>query len=194
MQATHARSCEHCGDTIPYPPNAGPKGYARRKFCSRSCSHGPRRRPLSERLWEKIAVAGPDECWIWQAAATGNGYGVIGRGERGRGNVCAHIAVYLERVGPIPQDWQVDHLCRVTLCCNPRHLEAVTQQENLRRQAAAAASQERTLCKKGRHPWPESANPTKAGHHYCRECNRENSRKRYLKRRARELAAIGATA
>jgi hypothetical protein len=39
------------------------------------------RRPLAERFWEKVAKAGPDECWLWTASAP-NGYGQVYAGRR----------------------------------------------------------------------------------------------------------------
>lgn len=44
-----------------------------------------------------------------------------------------HRAVYEFLVGPIPVGQVLDHLCRVKACVNPRHLEPVTQNENMRR-------------------------------------------------------------
>lgn len=35
--------------------------------------------------------------------------------------------------GDIPDKLVLDHLCRIRRCCNPRHLEPVTREENLRR-------------------------------------------------------------
>lgn len=34
-------------------------------------------------------------------------------------------------VGPIPEELELDHLCNVKVCINPRHLEAVTHEENM---------------------------------------------------------------
>lgn len=36
-------------------------------------------------------------------------------------------------VEPVPAELQLDHLCRVTSCVNPMHLESVTRSENLKR-------------------------------------------------------------
>jgi hypothetical protein len=59
-----------------------------------------------------------------------HGYGILGR-------KLAHREAHEEFNGPIPEGYQVDHLCRVRTCVSPAHLEAVTQQENLLRQGLA---------------------------------------------------------
>lgn len=88
------------------------------------------RHPLAERFWSKVdRDGGPDCCWPWLAARA-NGYGkfyVDGRMVR------AHRFAYELLVGPIPEGLVLDHLCAVTFCVNPAHLEPVTQRENARR-------------------------------------------------------------
>lgn len=62
------------------------------------------------------------------------GYGLFKvRGKK----ILAHRAVYEVVVGPIPEGMTLDHLCRVTLCVNPEHLEPITRSENSRRAARA---------------------------------------------------------
>ncbi|MEV7034630.1 HNH endonuclease signature motif containing protein [Streptomyces sp. NPDC093272] len=41
--------------------------------------------------------------------------------------------MYEQHVGPIPAGMELDHLCFVTMCVNPTHMEPVTPEENLRR-------------------------------------------------------------
>lgn len=91
--------------------------------------------PLFFRIFDRVLIG--DGCWEWSGATTPNGYGVIGRGRRGEGNVMVHRAAYEELVGPIPAGLHVDHLCRNRLCCRPDHLEPVTQAENNRRSREA---------------------------------------------------------
>jgi hypothetical protein len=70
-------------------------------------------------------------CWIWQGAPTGsNGYGMTQIKGRKR---LAHRVYYERHKGPIPEGLTLDHLCYVSLCVNPDHLEPVTQMENNRR-------------------------------------------------------------
>lgn len=72
-------------------------------------------------------------CWIWQRSLTGYGYGAVSVGKRNKD--LAHRLAYRQRYGSIPNGKVLDHLCRVPVCCNPEHLEAVSHAENLRRGA-----------------------------------------------------------
>jgi hypothetical protein len=85
---------------------------------------------LTERICSKIEVTG--FCWLWTAALRPNGYAVCYYQGKIYG---AHRLVYTLLVGPIPEGLELDHLCRVTRCVNPDHLEPVIRRENLRRQA-----------------------------------------------------------
>jgi hypothetical protein len=69
-------------------------------------------------------------CWIWRGGQSGNGYGRLSHDGRVHG---AHRWFYEREHGPVPEGKFLDHLCRVTLCCNPAHLEPVTHTENVRR-------------------------------------------------------------
>lgn len=87
-----------------------------------------RYRPLKERLWEKIQIGGPDECWDWQAGSNSHGYGRILDSD---GNArFAHRLVWEDTNGPIPEGFVVMHKCDRPCCCNPNHLRVGTQTEN----------------------------------------------------------------
>lgn len=72
---------------------------------------------------------GKRECWNWTGMLDKRGYGRFSRGGR---------QFYVHRISyqihaPIPPGLTLDHLCRKKSCCNPVHLEPVTQGENARR-------------------------------------------------------------
>ena len=101
-----------------------PKGVYTRRYEQYS------RRPILERLLEKIVIEG--DCWIWTGARKSYGYGCIGAGT-GRKTLTTHAVMYQATFGAVPEGLEIDHLCRARLCCNPYHLEAVTHLENVRR-------------------------------------------------------------
>lgn len=142
-------------------------------------------RPLTERLLGKIIF--PDDtlndCWGWSATLHRQGYGMIS-GENGSQNVLAHRASYELFIGPIPDDLELDHLCRNTTCPNPWHLEPVTHQENVRRGAAGAYQQTRAHCKRGHEYTEENAGRWgKRKGRTCRICERDRNRRYYHARK-----------
>jgi len=81
---------------------------------------------------------------VWQIKIDLHGYGSIGvyaDGQQVRGRV--HRVVYAHHHGLDMDDLRglvVDHLCGVRACCNPNHLEAISQQENQARRGQAVTS------------------------------------------------------
>ncbi len=73
-------------------------------------------------------------CHIWQGAKTPTGYGML---KRGGYNGYTHRYFYELENGPIPEGFQLDHLCCQRDCMNPAHLEPVTPAVNVRRSALA---------------------------------------------------------
>lgn len=73
-------------------------------------------------------------CWIWQKGVDHKGSeSAYGRKwHEGRYHP-AHRFYYERQYGPLPAGLAPDHLCKVTLCVRPDHLEPVTTTENNRR-------------------------------------------------------------
>lgn len=88
---------------------------------------------VRDRLMAKVEVNKVTGCWIWCGGIDSRGYGSVQIEVAGVLEVRAHRAAYRAFVGSIPDGFQIDHLCRVTSCVNPDHLEAVTPRENTRR-------------------------------------------------------------
>lgn len=84
--------------------------------------------PAEVRFWQFVNKT--DTCWLWTGFCDKNGYGRFKDGDVGHR---AHRWSYEHFVGPIPEGLQIDHLCRVTGCVRPDHLEAVPAKENVRR-------------------------------------------------------------
>lgn len=140
---------------------------------------------LPERFWNKVTPEPNSGCWLWFGAAHEAGYGHRWNGERQRYESC-HRSTYEAVHGDVPDNLQIDHLCKTKSCCNPDHLEAVTAQENMRRsghqdkaiagyRAYAAAI---TSCPYG-HPY-DDANTyvSPKGTRACRTCRRLQDRAR----------------
>lgn len=96
---------------------------------------------MEQKVWSKIQVGGPDECWKWQgfvksARPGASKYGRLNvrvgpRLEKRHRDLLAHRLVYELEYGPIPKGFVVRHRCNNTLCCNPAHLILGTHQDNM---------------------------------------------------------------
>lgn len=140
-------------------------------------------RPVEVRFWSKVDKRGPDECWPWMASLR-LGYGQFYRDGRPRN---AHRTAYELQVGPIPEGLTIDHLCRNRACQNARHLEPVTNEENIRRGtffgSGTAAILARTHCKHG-HAFDEQNTQHAKWGRRCRACNRGYARRYYAEKAA----------
>ena len=96
---------------------------------------------LDDRLWPRVQKGSPDECWPWTGGLNKDGYGRM----QWDGKLqYVHRLAYIHTNGALPAGTEIDHTCHndtgCTIkpcphrrCCNPSHLEAVTQAENTAR-------------------------------------------------------------
>jgi len=94
--------------------------------------------PPEQRFWALVDKT--ETCWLWTGTQVRGGYGQFWLD----GHKLAHCYAYETTVGPIPEGLQLDHLCRVTRCVRPSHLEPVTASENVRRGLIARGRRLRT--------------------------------------------------
>ena len=148
---------------------------------------------LPERLATRVLV---DEngCWLWQGAQNGDGYGKVWLNSR---YSLTHRVAYEVAVEPIPDGYQIDHLCRVRGCCNPAHLEAVTPLENHRRGVYARMPEGHVIkprsvgprrlsthCPEGHERTPENTYLRSCGKRRCRPCAVKKQREYRLRQAA----------
>ena len=87
-----------------------------------------KKRPLSERFWEKVQIGSSDECWPFMGSIDEHGRGQIAN-EEGRLEK-AHRVAYMLVKGPIPDGLLVCHSCDNPPCCNPDHHWLGTHKDN----------------------------------------------------------------
>lgn len=136
---------------------------------------------LPDRFWNKCS---PDEstgCWAWNASLTSEGYGQINM-RANYGTRLAHRVAWIALVSQIPAGLVIDHRCRNRRCCNPEHLQVVTQQVNaaigLTGLATGARNRAKTHCRKGHQYSGDNlyVHPTSKAR-VCRECVRASQRR-----------------
>lgn len=146
-----------------------------------------------ERFMSKVVTNGDDDCWTWTASTGSNGYGQFKRpGTRGMGR--AHRISYELFVGPIPDGFEIDHVCHSAdtscgpgecahrLCVNPDHLEPVTRKVHRGRARYSSGSRKtkKTHCPAG-HSYADHKLPSGG----CRLCNRARKARYWEKNRER---------
>lgn len=121
---------------------------------------------IVERLFRRVQIL-PEGCWV-----TKGPYAKVSFGSRGNVTLVMFYRLFYEWfVGPIPEGYEVDHLCRNPCCVRPEHLEAVPPKTNkLRSFSPWANNARKTHCIRGHEFSPENTR-VEAGRRVCRTCN-----------------------
>lgn len=82
------------------------------------------------RFWPKVDIKGEDECWLWKNKWSGDDYGTftIYRNNTEITYRSHRVSLYLKTgiQGDVAR-----HSCDTPLCCNPKHLDWGTIQDNM---------------------------------------------------------------
>ncbi len=127
--------------------------------------------------FEELYTPEPNSgCWLWEGTINNKGYGSF-HVSKERHSAKAHRFSFETFIGPIPDDFVIDHKCRTRCCVNPDHLEPVTNDENMRRGHHATKAH----CKQGH----ELQLVPGYAQRICRTCRRAANRRYFAKKRAR---------
>lgn len=132
---------------------------------------------LLERIKSRVNEA-DGGCWEWQGGLTKAGYGQISVQNK---KLYVHRVVYALLVGELVEGLTIDHLCSNRRCCNPDHLELVTQGENTRR----ALSYPVTHCKWGHEFNEENTYLIPSGGRMCRRCRTDRMMRYYAEKKGK---------
>lgn len=144
----------------------------------------PERPSVEKRLLDSIRrrdAGYTSACWESSYATNGAGYPQMRIGSSRDGSrrlEFTHRIAHELFIGPIPKAWEVDHLCRNIICCNPEHLEAVTPRENKIRGTGFASHARDTHCING-HRFTAETTVIRArpeGGRECKVCRRSRTR------------------
>jgi len=72
-----------------------------------------------QRFWNRVRMAGPNDCWIWLGAIASTGYGLL---EVDRQSIRAHRAAWAIQYGELSSEDTCHHRCGNRLCVNHNHI------------------------------------------------------------------------
>jgi len=132
---------------------------------------------LIQKIQKRIELDLLTGCWIWIGYKNNRGYGCF---EIKQKEYKAYRLTYEYWNGKIPNNKEIDHLCRNTSCVNPSHLEAVTHAENVRRGLTGKINHHnsmKTHCPKGHEYNQENTYVHENNWRMCKICIKNQQEK-----------------
>lgn len=111
---------------------------------------------IEKRVWSRIDKSSNTRgCWEWTGYCHSWGYGQISIKHK---TYAMHRLMYEQFKGPIPDGLFICHACDNPKCCNPDHLWAGTQKENIQDcvRKGRKAHPALTHCSRGHELTPEN--------------------------------------
>ena len=104
-------------------------------------------------------------CWLWIGGLKPDGYARFNTRKTG------HQMSFEHWIGKVPEGKEIDHICNMRCCVNPKHLQAITHKENIAKSGAWEFNRKKTNCPKG-HPYSGDNLYVLGTNRQCKICRR----------------------